>query len=112
MKYIVYLLIIVGILLLMTNRGVHRNLIEWAVAVEVLSKIEDKEEVELLAEYSTLPDYERAVILKYCERFYEDYRTLFGAVTSVPRDRKPGCQTLFRSEWSPTWTTDKEIFGQ
>ena len=59
--------------------------------------------VNLLRVYATLPEKQRAIVERVCLPVHKDYVAVSGSSASLPPNRAPGCQAIFRAGWSPAW---------
>ncbi|MBF2735954.1 MAG: hypothetical protein ISN26_07830 [Betaproteobacteria bacterium AqS2] len=112
MKFIYFLIAVLALMALLANRGVHRSLMDNAIAAEALrdaAALPVNERASLLLIYATMPAEQRAVIEKVCTPIHTDYVNLAGSSASLPANRAPGCQALFRAGWSPAWTIQSSL---
>ena len=103
LKYIFFGVMLIGVLVFVTNRGLHRNYLYTAETNEIFRSWENRPQIEMLLEFATLPDYDRALVERRCLPVYQRFNLLVGTTDILPYDYEPVCQTLINSSWRPGW---------
>lgn len=64
----------------------------------------DWADIDMIAEFATLPNADRAVVAYFCKEVSDRKKLLVGTKGTLPHNLKPGCQRLLRSGWHLDWT--------